>query len=82
VEEKWELKAKIEALLIACDHAVTIQPQAQCLNVPEDEIDEALREFEADLVAADRGIQLRRRPHGQFALATLNTSPRRRFVRP
>ena len=30
----------------------------------EDEADEALREFEADLLGADRGIQLRRRPHG------------------
>jgi segregation and condensation protein B len=62
VEEIWELKAKIEALLIASDHAVTIQALAQCLCVTEDEADEALREFEADLVAADRGIQLRRRP--------------------
>lgn len=64
MEEMWELKAKIEALLVASDHPVTIQALALCLGVTEDEADEALREFEADLLAADRGIQLRRRPHG------------------
>ena len=64
MEEMWELKAKIEALLVASDRAVTIQALALCLGVTEDEAGEALREFEADLLAADRGIQLRRRPHG------------------
>ena len=64
MEETWELKARIEALLIASDRAVTVLALAQCLNVTEDEVDEALREFEADLLGADRGIQLRRRPHG------------------
>jgi segregation and condensation protein B len=64
VEETWELKPKIEALLIASDRPATIQALAQCLNVGEDEVDAALQEFEADLLAADRGIQLRRRPHG------------------
>jgi segregation and condensation protein B len=64
VDQTWELKAKIEALLVASDHAVTIQALAQCLEVTEDQAEEALREFEADLLGADRGIQLRRRPHG------------------
>jgi segregation and condensation protein B len=64
VEETWELKPKIEALLIASDRPATIQALAQCLNVGEDEVDAALQEFEAALLAADRGIQLRRRPHG------------------
>ena len=64
MEEIWELKSKIEALLIASDRPVTIQALAQCLSVGEDEVDAALQEFEADLLAADRGIQLRRRPHG------------------
>ena len=64
MEETWELKPKIEALLIASDRPATIQALAQCLNVGEDEVDAALQEFEADLLAADRGIQLRRRPHG------------------
>ena len=64
MDQTWELKAKIEALLVASDHAVTIEALAQCLEVTKDEADEALREFEADLMAADRGIQLRRRAHG------------------
>jgi segregation and condensation protein B len=64
VDQTWELKAKIEALLVASDHAVTIEALAQCLEVTKDEADEALREFEADLMAADRGIQLRHRAHG------------------
>jgi segregation and condensation protein B len=64
VEETWELKPKIEALLIASDRPVTIQALAQCLSVGEDDVDAGLQEFEADLLGADRGIQLRRRPHG------------------
>jgi segregation and condensation protein B len=60
----WEQKAKIEALLVASDRMVTIEALAQYLEVTEDEAQEALREFEGDLLAADRGIQLRRRPHG------------------
>jgi segregation and condensation protein B len=64
VDQICELKAKIEALLVACDHAVSMESLARCLDVTSDEADEALREFEADLLAADRGIQLRRRPHG------------------
>lgn len=64
MDQTWELKAKIEALLVASDHAVKIESLAQALEVTEDEADEALREFEADLLAADRGIQLKRRPHG------------------
>jgi len=63
VEETWELKPKIEALLIASDRPVTIQALAQWLSVGEDEVGAALQEFEADLLGADRGIQLRRRPH-------------------
>jgi segregation and condensation protein B len=64
MEQAWELKAKIEALLVASDRQVTIESLAQCLEVTEDEVDEALREFEADLLAADRGILIHRRPHG------------------
>jgi segregation and condensation protein B len=64
VEESWELKPKIEALLVACDRPVSIAALAVCLGVTEFEADEALREFEADLLGADRGIQVRRRPHG------------------
>jgi len=64
MEQAWELKAKIEALLVASDRQVTIESLAQCLEVTEDEVDEALREFEADLLAADRGILIHRHPHG------------------
>jgi segregation and condensation protein B len=64
LEQIWELKPKVEALLVASDRPVTIKALAECLAVTEDEVDEALREFEADLLGADRGIQLRRRPHG------------------
>ena len=64
MQESWELKPKIEALLVACDHPVSMAALAACLEVAEDEADEALREFEADLLGADRGIQVRRRPHG------------------
>ena len=64
MEESWELKPKIEALLIASDRPVSLAALAECLGVSEDQADEALREFEADLLGADRGIEVRRRPHG------------------
>ena len=64
MDQIWELKAKIEALRVAFDYAIPIRVLAECLEITEDEADEALREFEADLMAADRGIQLRRRAHG------------------
>jgi segregation and condensation protein B len=62
--ESWELKARIEALLVASDRPVTIAALAVCLEVSEDVLEAALEEYAADLMAADRGIQLRRRPHG------------------
>jgi segregation and condensation protein B len=64
MEQTWELKPKIEALLVATNRPVAIQALAQCLEVSEEEVDAALREFESDLLGADRGIQVRRRPHG------------------
>ena len=64
MEDAWELKPKIEALLIAAGCAVTLEALAKCLEVSADEADEAVRELEADLLGADRGIQLHRRPHG------------------
>jgi segregation and condensation protein B len=64
MEAAWELKPKIEALLIAAGCAVTLEALAKCLEVSVDEAEEAVREFELDLLGADRGIQLRRRPHG------------------
>ena len=64
MEQTWELKPKIEALLVATNRPVAIQALARCLEVSEEEVDAALQEFESDLLAADRGIQVRRRPHG------------------
>lgn len=64
MEASWELKPKIEALLITAGCAVTLEALAKCLEVNVDEADEAVRELELDLLGADRGIQLRRRPHG------------------
>jgi segregation and condensation protein B len=64
MQSMWELKARIEALLVAADRAVTVPALALCLDVTEEEVAEALREFEADLLGADRGIQLHRRPQG------------------
>jgi chromosome segregation and condensation protein ScpB len=62
MEAAWELKPKIEALLIAAGCAVTLEALARCLEVSVDEAEEAVREFALDLLGADRGIQLRRRP--------------------
>jgi segregation and condensation protein B len=64
MEQTWELKPKIEALLVATNRPVAIQALARCLGVSEEEVDAALQEFESDLLGADRGIQVRRRPHG------------------
>ena len=64
MDQPWELEAKIEALLLASDHAIPIRALARCLEFSEDETDDALHEFEADSMAADRGSQLLHRPHG------------------
>jgi len=64
MEQTWELKPKIEALLVATNRPVAIQALARCLEVSVEEVDAALQEFESDLLGADRGIQVRRRPHG------------------
>ena len=41
---------------IAMVHPVTIQALALCLDVTEEEVDTALKEFEADLLGAARGV--------------------------
>jgi segregation and condensation protein B len=64
MEQTWEQKPKIEASLVATNRPVAIQALARCLEVSEEEVDVALQEFESDLLGADRGIQVRRRPHG------------------
>jgi segregation and condensation protein B len=62
--EIWELKSNIEGILIAVNHPVTLQVLAQALDASEQEIEEALQEYEADLSAADRGVQVRHRARG------------------
>ena len=62
--ESWELKASIEAILFAVDRPVKLQTLAQALDTDEQMVEDALREFDADLVAADRGVQVRHRAHG------------------
>jgi len=62
--DSWKLKAKIEALLTGLDRPVTVQAMAQCLGASEQELDAALQEYEADLMSADRGVQVKHRPHG------------------
>lgn len=64
MEDAWQLKPKIEALLISSDRAVTVQALARCIEISEGKVEKALREFEADLLAADHGIQIHRGPHG------------------
>ena len=64
MEETKELKAGIEALLVAAGRAVSIAALARCLGVSEDALNEALHTFEADLQTAGRGIQLQRGPRG------------------
>ncbi len=62
--EIFELKPYLEAMLMASDRPVTLLALARCFDVPEHEVDAALQELEADLLAADRGVQVRRRAHG------------------
>ena len=64
MEQTWELKPKIEVLLITSDRPVTIEALALCLDVAKEEVNAALREFEFDLMGADRGMQVRRLPQG------------------
>ena len=58
--EAWELKAAIEAVLIGVDRPVSVRVLAEALDNDERTIEDALRELEADLSAADRGVQIGR----------------------
>ncbi|MHB1675745.1 MAG: SMC-Scp complex subunit ScpB [Acidobacteriaceae bacterium] len=60
----FEMKPYLEVMLMAADHPVTLEALAQSLEVTEQEIDAALQEFEADLLAADRSVQVRCRGRG------------------
>ena len=62
--EAWELKAAIEAVLIGVNRPVSVRALAEALDGDERTIEDALRELEADLSAADRGVQVRHRANG------------------
>ena len=62
--EAWELKAAIEAVLIGVNRPVSLRALAEALDCDERTIEDALREFEADLSAADRGVLVRHRANG------------------
>jgi len=82
--ESWELKANLEAVLIAVNRPVRADRLAEALDSSDQEIEDALRELEADLSAADRGVQIRHRAQGirlevkpQFAAAIGKVVPER-----
>jgi segregation and condensation protein B len=62
--EAWEMKGYIEALLTAADRPVTLPALAECLDVTVEETEAALKEYEDDLLGADRGLQVHRRARG------------------
>ncbi len=59
--ESWEMKACISAILVAADEPVKLEAMAKGMGVTEIEVEDALREYEADLMAADQGFQVRHR---------------------
>jgi len=62
--ESWELKAGIEAILNAVNRPVTVPLLAEALASDAQVIEELLEEYAAELAAADRGLELRRRAQG------------------
>jgi len=61
MEQAMEAKPTIEALLVAADKWVKIADLARVLGLPLNEAEAALSEFGNELMAADRGIQIRRK---------------------
>jgi segregation and condensation protein B len=55
------MKASVGAILTAADKPVTLAAMAKGMCVTEVEVEDALQEFEADLMAADQGVQVRHR---------------------
>ena len=61
MEQAMDVRPKIEALLVAADKWVRTADLARVLGLKLHEADAALLEFGEELMAADRGIQLRRK---------------------
>ena len=61
MEQAMDVKPMIEALLVAADKWVRTEDLARVLGLKLHEADSALLEFGEELMAADRGIQLRRK---------------------
>jgi segregation and condensation protein B len=61
IGEAGELKAGIEAILNGVNRPVTVAVLAAALGSTEPAVQNALEEYAADLAAADRGLELRRR---------------------
>jgi chromosome segregation and condensation protein ScpB len=59
--EKWELKAGVIAILGTANRSLTLQDLARGLSCDELSAEDALQEYESDLMAADQGMQVRRR---------------------
>jgi segregation and condensation protein B len=62
--EFWEMKACIGAILVAADEPVKLEIMAKGMGVTEIQVEDALREYEADLMGADQGVQIRHLPGG------------------
>ena len=59
--ERWELKAGVIAILGSANRSLTLQDLARGLASDEQSVEEVLQEYEADLMAADQGMQVRHR---------------------
>ncbi len=62
--EVWEAKAAIEAMLVSAARPLRLPKIAEALGVDVKFAEETLREFESDISAADRGLQLRHTTRG------------------
>jgi segregation and condensation protein B len=58
--QTWEIKAALEALLIAADRPLSHESICHALGCTAAELAEAIVELELDLSGADRGVQLRK----------------------
>src|ERR1035441_10244146 len=61
MDQRLDLKPKIEALLVAADKPVELSGLARCLGVSIEEVVAVLEELEGELMSQERGFQLHRR---------------------